>query len=122
TIPAILPCRKPGTSKSWSSGRSDLYFQRVSVIPAIEVSGLKKAYTRKLKDPGLLGALKGLFSGRSIKVPAVTGLDFSISPGEAVGLIGENGAGKSTTVKMLTGILVPSSGNLKVLGLTPWRN
>jgi ABC-2 type transport system ATP-binding protein len=91
------------------------------VIPAIEASALKKSYTRKLKEPGLLGALKGLFSGRSVEVPAVKGLNFSISQGEAVGLIGENGAGKSTTVKMLTGILVPSSGELKVLGLTPWR-
>lgn len=91
------------------------------MIPAIEAKGLKKFYTRKLKEPGLFGALKGLFSGRSIEIKAVTGLDFSIAQGEAVGLIGENGAGKSTTVKMLTGILVPSSGDIKVLGVTPWK-
>ena len=66
-----------------------------------------------------MGAVKGLFTGKSIEIPAVKGLDFSIRQGEAVGLIGENGAGKSTTVKMLTGILTPSSGSVKVLGLTP---
>ena len=77
------------------------------MIPAIEALALKKSYTRRLKEPGLLGAVKGLFTGKSIEIPAVKGLDFSIKQGEAVGLIGENGAGKSTTVKMLTGILTP---------------
>jgi ABC-2 type transport system ATP-binding protein len=89
--------------------------------PAIEVVGLKKSYHRRVKSPGLFGAVKGLFTHKSIQVPAVTGLDFTIAPGESVGLIGENGAGKSTTVKMLTGILVPSGGHLKVLGHVPSR-
>jgi ABC-2 type transport system ATP-binding protein len=88
---------------------------------AIECEGLRKDYTRRLRQPGLLGAVKGLFFSRAETVPAVTGLDFRIKAGEQVGLIGENGAGKSTTVKMLCGILVPSAGAVRVLGLTPWQ-
>lgn len=89
--------------------------------PSIVCEGLAKSYVRKLKQPGLLGAVRGLFGGPQENVPAVRGLSFSIGQGERVGLIGENGAGKSTTLKMLTGILIPTSGELSVLGFDPWR-
>ncbi|MES2200756.1 MAG: ATP-binding cassette domain-containing protein [candidate division FCPU426 bacterium] len=93
----------------------------MSVVPAIHAEKLSKSYRRRVKQAGLLGAFKGVFSSKSVEVPAVRGLDFIIQPGEAVGLIGENGAGKSTTVKMLTGILVPSQGSVTVLGRVPSR-
>jgi ABC-2 type transport system ATP-binding protein len=88
---------------------------------SVVCEGLAKSYVRKLRKPGLLGAVRGLFGGEEQLVPAVRELGFSIEPGERVGLIGENGAGKSTTLKMLTGILMPSAGRLEVLGLDPWR-
>ncbi|RYZ07742.1 MAG: ATP-binding cassette domain-containing protein [Myxococcales bacterium] len=88
---------------------------------SIRVEGLHKSYQRRVRKPGLLGAVRGLFSAERQTVPAVQELSFTISPGERVGLIGENGAGKSTTLKMLTGILLPTSGRLEVLGLEPWR-
>ena len=82
---------------------------------------LNKSYSRKIQKPGFAAALRGLFSNDEQLLHAVSELSFSIERGERVGLIGENGAGKSTTLKMLTGILRPSSGQLEVLGLDPWR-
>ena len=70
---------------------------------------------------GCLGAVKALFGGEVEELQAVRALSFSIQRGERVGLIGENGAGKSTTLKMLTGILVPTGGKLEVLGRVPWK-
>ena len=88
---------------------------------AIDVAGLAKDYTRRLREPGLWGAVKGVFFSRAQVIPAVKDLGFRINQGEQVGLIGENGAGKSTTVKMLCGILVPSAGDVRVLGHQPWK-
>ena len=88
---------------------------------AIDAQGLGKDYVRHRRDPGLWGAVKGLFLSRAENVPAVQGLSFKIKLGEQVGLIGENGAGKSTTVKMLCGILVPSRGQVQVLGYSPFQ-
>ncbi len=88
---------------------------------ALTVENLSKSYQRRLRQPGLLGAVKGLFASRFEEVQAVKGLSFSIGRGEKVGLIGENGAGKSTTLKMLTGIIVPTGGKLEVLGHIPWK-
>src|ERR1041384_822843 len=88
---------------------------------SVVCEGLCKSYVRRVRPPGLLGAFRGLFGGEVQLVPAVRELDFSIEQGERVGLIGENGAGKSTTLKMLTGILMPTAGRIEVLGLHPWR-
>jgi ABC-2 type transport system ATP-binding protein len=88
---------------------------------AIDANALGKDYHRRLRDPGLWGAVKGLLLSKREDVPAVRSLSFKIKAGEQVGLIGENGAGKSTTVKMLCGILVPSRGSVQVLGYEPWR-
>jgi ABC-2 type transport system ATP-binding protein len=88
---------------------------------SVKCDGLAKSYVRRQRPPGFWGAVRGLFAAERELVPAVQELSFCIEPGERVGLIGENGAGKSTTLKMLTGILVPSAGQLEVLGLDPWR-
>src|ERR1041384_353209 len=88
---------------------------------SVVCEGLCKSYVRRVRPPGLLGAFRGLWRSEQKVVPAVSELGFSIQRGERVGLIGENGAGKSTTLKMLTGILVPTGGNLEVLGRVPWK-
>jgi ABC-2 type transport system ATP-binding protein len=93
----------------------------MSSAPHIIVENLAKTYRVAQREPGALGALKGLFRRRHREVRALDGVSFSIEPGELVGYIGPNGAGKSTTVKVLAGILVPDSGVCQVAGRTPWR-
>jgi ABC-2 type transport system ATP-binding protein len=88
---------------------------------AIETKGLSKTYFRRKRGKGFWGGFRAYLSPTSDAVPAITDLDLVIYRGESVGLIGENGAGKSTTVKMLTGILVPTSGTLSTLGFNPWK-
>jgi ABC-2 type transport system ATP-binding protein len=90
--------------------------------PMISVDQLSKDFTVEERGEGLGGALRTLFSRRHRVVHAVRELSFEIERGEIVGLIGSNGAGKSTTVKMLTGILRPSSGRAAVNGLEPHRH
>ncbi|MBV9256340.1 MAG: ATP-binding cassette domain-containing protein [Actinobacteria bacterium] len=82
-------------------------------MPVIEVRGLEKTFTVMQKA--------GRLRRTRQQVHAVAGVDFSIDAGEMVGYIGPNGAGKSTTIKMLTGILVPSGGTIRVTGLDPSR-
>lgn len=86
---------------------------------AIDAIGLTKTYWYYDKEPGLSGALRGLFRTRKIAVQAVRDLNFQVALGEVVGFIGPNGAGKTTTLKMLCGILHPSEGGLAVMGFTP---
>ncbi len=74
------------------------------------------------RETGMMGALKSLIKREYIKKEAVKDISFSINEGEIVGYIGPNGAGKSTTIKMLTGILVPSSGDVLVNGIVPYEN
>lgn len=88
----------------------------------IEVMGLTKRFDVRTKAPGFMGGLRSLLSPRYDKVEALTNVDFTISEGEAVALIGPNGAGKSTAVKLLTGLLYPTSGDAVVLGMVPWRD
>jgi ABC-2 type transport system ATP-binding protein len=85
----------------------------------VEAHGLTKIFRRPQKDPGLRGSVKHLFQRRFTDYKAVDGIDLSIEAGEAVAYVGPNGAGKSTTIKLLTGILVPSAGSVTVAGLTP---
>jgi ABC-2 type transport system ATP-binding protein len=87
----------------------------------IEVENLQKRFWIRQHHPGMAGALRNLVTRRGREVRAVDGLSFRVAAGEMVGYIGPNGAGKSTTVKMLTGILVPSGGLVTVAGLVPWR-
>jgi ABC-2 type transport system ATP-binding protein len=90
-------------------------------MPQILVEELSKTYRIAERDPGALGAVKGLFHRRWRTVEALSGVSFQMDQGELVGLIGPNGAGKSTTIKILSGILEPTSGRCEVDGLTPWR-
>lgn len=82
----------------------------------IEVKHISKEYKVLKKSEGIRGALKGLVTRESIRIPAVDDLSFDIKPGEIVGFIGPNGAGKSTTIKMMTGILTPSGGEIRIGG------
>ena len=88
----------------------------------IEAAGLRKVFRSVERDPGILGAVGALFSRRYSEKVAVDDVNFVLEPGELVGYIGPNGAGKSTTIKMLTGILVPTSGVLRVAGVVPHEN
>ncbi|MDF2541317.1 MAG: transporter related protein [Herbinix sp.] len=85
----------------------------------IETKRLTKTFQRYKKEEGLKGSIKGLFHREYITKTAVSDFDLSIASGEFVGLIGPNGAGKTTLVKMLTGIIAPSSGEISVLGHYP---
>src|SRR5947207_11616707 len=90
-------------------------------MPLIEARGLTKTYRVAQKQPGLRGALRGLFRREYKEVRAVDGVSFEIEPGEMVAFLGPNGAGKTTTLKMLSGIIFPTSGTAQVLGFTPWE-
>jgi len=87
----------------------------------IDAEHLSKTFKVAKHRRGFAGALKNLVSRQHTLVKAVDGLSFHIQRGELVGYLGPNGAGKSTTVKMLTGILVPTGGQLSVGGITPWQ-
>ncbi len=90
--------------------------------PYIVVNDLAKRFQIAERDPGLWGALKGIARRRYRTVEALHGVSFEIGRGDLVGYIGPNGAGKSTTIKILSGILVPSGGTCEVAGLTPWQS
>ena len=88
-------------------------------MPIIEVNDLVKTYKIIEKEDGLLGYFKNLIKPKYRELTAVDKINFNIEEGELVGYIGENGAGKSTTIKMLTGLLTPTSGNVLVNGIVP---
>jgi ABC-2 type transport system ATP-binding protein len=90
-------------------------------MPLIEVQGLTKAFRTYKKEPGFGGAVRGLFHRKYENTVAVDQVNFSIEEGELVGFLGPNGAGKTTTLKMLSGLLFPSSGSARVLGYVPWE-
>ncbi|MGC5165947.1 ABC transporter ATP-binding protein [Luteimicrobium sp. DT211] len=87
--------------------------------PVISATGLSKHYDFYRQPPGLLGAVRGLFGRELTSVQAVVGLELTVERGEIVGLLGPNGAGKTTIVKMMSGLLVPSDGELRVCGYRP---
>lgn len=88
----------------------------------IVAQNLKKTYRIPKRSPGLKNALKSLVAREYDEVNALSGVSFSIDQGELVGYIGPNGAGKSTTVKIMSGILVPDSGECRVKGRIPWKD
>jgi ABC-2 type transport system ATP-binding protein len=90
-------------------------------MSAIETSDLTKVYRTYKKAPGLWGAVKGLGRRDYQEVRAADGVTFAIEEGEFVGFLGPNGAGKTTVLKMLSGLLNPTSGTATVLGFVPWE-
>ncbi len=85
----------------------------------ISVSQLKKTFKTKIKKEGLHGSVKALFRPEYREIEAVSGIDLEVRRGELIAFLGPNGAGKSTTIKMLTGILYPTSGDISILGYDP---
>lgn len=91
------------------------------VSAAISLRGLSKNYRVHERSHGLGAAVKSLFSRQWKTIPAVQNLSFDVQQGEVVGFLGPNGAGKTTTIKMLSGLLYPSGGEVNVLGYKPWK-
>jgi len=90
-------------------------------LTAIQTQQLTKTFVTREKQPGLKGSVRTLFRPVRRETRAVKGITFAVEEGERVAFIGPNGAGKSTTIKMLTGILYPTSGQAQVLGERPWQ-
>lgn len=101
---------------------SDLNSEILSYSPEIIVEDLRKNFEVSTSERGLRGALKGLFRPKKKEIEAVSGISFQVKKGERIAFIGPNGAGKSTTIKMLVGILYPTSGRLEVAGLNPQKD
>jgi ABC-2 type transport system ATP-binding protein len=89
------------------------------MAPIISAEGVSKRFRQHKRFPGLTGAIRSLITSAYTEVRAVEAVTFSIAAGEAVGYLGPNGAGKTTMIKMLTGILVPTAGAVRVLGRVP---
>jgi len=104
---AVRPAREPKAARA---------------MPIIQTRDLRKVFRSVKRTPGVAGTLRTLFSREYVDKVAVTGVSMSLDAGELVGYIGPNGAGKSTTIKMLTGILVPTGGTVDVAGIVPWEN
>ncbi|MEV6610650.1 ATP-binding cassette domain-containing protein [Kutzneria sp. NPDC051319] len=90
-------------------------------VTAVVVDDLTMTYRVPVREAGLAAAFKSLLHRRFRDVHAVRGVSFEVAAGEVVGFIGPNGAGKTTTMKMMSGLLHPTGGDVKVLGHTPWR-
>jgi viologen exporter family transport system ATP-binding protein len=90
--------------------------------PVIVVENLRKVFRATRRDPGFRAAFRSLVSPRREQIVAVEDVSFNVRAGEILGYLGPNGAGKSTTIKMLTGVLVPTAGKASVLGLEPYRD
>jgi len=93
----------------------------VSILGIINVQNLRKEFKVYQHHKGFFGAIRNLVSAKHSIVKAVDGISFEIEEGQIVGYVGPNGAGKSTTIKMLTGILVPTSGEINVASLVPYK-
>ncbi len=94
---------------------------RPPIRAAIITKGLSKTYWFLEKEAGLSGSFRALLGGKKVFVEAVQNIDLHINSGEIVGFIGPNGAGKTTALKMLSGILHPTSGKVEILGFIPHR-
>ena len=87
----------------------------------IEIKGLTKSYRVYKKPEGLLGSVRGLFKRTYHDVEAVRGIDLQVEQGEFIAFLGPNGAGKTTTLKLLSGVINPTSGSATVMGFVPWQ-
>jgi ABC-2 type transport system ATP-binding protein len=90
-------------------------------LPVIRVEGLRKTFKVPEREGGLKAAVRSLVKRKTREVQAVDGISFEVAPGEVVGFLGPNGAGKTTTLKMLSGLLYPTGGDVSVLGHVPSR-
>ncbi|MEA5617431.1 ATP-binding cassette domain-containing protein [Cronbergia sp. UHCC 0137] len=90
-------------------------------MPIIIAENLSKYYPVAIKEPGIAGTINHFFNRKYRPIKAVENVSFEIAPGEVVGFLGPNGAGKTTTLKMLTGLIHPSSGMVKVAGSVPFN-
>lgn len=88
----------------------------------IQVDNITKQFKKVVKQPGIMGSVKSLFNPKSEIITAVDNVSFTVSEGEILGFIGPNGAGKSTVIKMLTGILTPTSGTCTINGKIPQKD
>ncbi len=95
--------------------------EKRGIMSFIEVSHVSKEYEVLIPRPGAKNVLRNIFYPDKKRVSAVNDVSFRIEAGELVGFIGENGAGKSTTIKMMSGILFPTAGSITVAGLCPYR-
>ena len=95
--------------------------KEVILLSQIRMESVSKFYAVSEREPGLAGALRGLVKRKTRVVRAVDDISFTVEPGELVGYIGPNGAGKSTAIKLMSGVLCPDSGEIEVMGRTPWK-
>src|SRR5262249_1480573 len=109
------PCTIHSAVERSSSGAA-----RGISMPIIEATDLTKIYRVSQKKEGVFGALRGLYRRQYKEVRAVDGVRFTINPAEIVAFRGPKGAGKTTPLKMLSGLIYPASGSARVLGFTPW--
>lgn len=89
--------------------------------PVIQVSDLRKTYSVHEREAGVMASVKSLVKRKTKDVHAVDGISFAVDAGQIVGFLGPNGAGKTTTLKMLSGLLHPTAGEVSVLGFTPYQ-
>ncbi len=89
--------------------------------PAVQVKDLRTFYFVSQQEAGARAVVRGLVRRRRLEIKAVDGISFELYPGEIVGFLGPNGAGKTTTLKMLSGLLYPTSGEVNVIGYIPWK-
>jgi ABC-2 type transport system ATP-binding protein len=90
-------------------------------LAIIEIHSLTKTFVTTQKQPGFAGSMRSLLHPDRRETHAVRGITFAVEEGERIAFIGPNGAGKSTIIKMLVGILYPTSGEAQVLGKVPWK-
>ena len=115
TLPRAVRASAPDEDSRFNRARSG------PVAPAIRVHGLRKTYDVPEREAGLAASFRSVVRRRTRQVAAVDGVEFSVAPGEVVGFLGPNGTGKTTTLKMLSGLLYPTAGEVEVLGHTPWH-
>src|SRR3954466_7541837 len=111
-------------SSCYPSSSPALRFVRLrvhSAAPMIEVENLTRVFRTYKKKPGFWGGVKGLFHREFEETRAADNVSFSIAEGELVGFLGPNGAGKTTTLKMLSGLIYPTSGKARVAGFDPTK-